>query len=433
MLGGSIKFASWPSVTSKRCLIIFATVSAALILAVSQAQAQTDLSPDTPFGAPGGGSVNTGGRIHTLLLDPNPNSHNQILYAASTNAEVWKSTDAAHSWFQASIGISNPFPSLPNGLGNQVLALDGTNSQRLLFVTQGDDGRSAKVALYSGLYVSINGAATWQHAEVSGVGGLCPGSTGEISSVAFSSGRPFVAASCGFFTNPDSGLATGWVGLTTPFIAGSAIIAPNGYGNALFVCATDKVTGLSEIYRSRDLGLSWNQDTPINLAAGSACLGLSIVPLTQQFAPDTLAVVYSYPVPSQSPASTTALDVKILSFGSSPPIDLGFNSVAQTGGSGRANVFAVRRASAPPEENRPGIGYDIFAADGLSFWSFVPGVAISSPLGSFTVPSRWNQLQGSLGPLHSNSWSMAFLRLMIHAAGTVPPMRQTTAAYSSTT
>lgn len=49
--------------------------------------------------------------------------------------------------------------------------------------------------------------------EVVGIiGGLCPGTEGNISSVAFSSGQPFVVTPCGWFTNTDSGLADAqWV------------------------------------------------------------------------------------------------------------------------------------------------------------------------------------------------------------------------------
>ena len=357
--------------------------------------------------------------MHTLVLDPT--SHNQVLYAATTNAGVWKTTDAGQSWRQASIGIGNPLPPKPNGnLANQVLALDGNNPNRLLFATQGDDGRfllagdGAFVTPYGGLYVSTNGAKTWRHAELSAgaIGGLCPdptapgpgpGPSGEISSVAFSSGQPFVAASCGLFTNPDPGLADGqWTKLLNlPFAPAGAIIAPNSYGTVLFVC-----TG-SQVYRSTALGASttpgggWNTQ-PVSLGAGTTCQGLSVVP-EAEFVPDTVAIVFAYSTPNMAPKSPTPhWDVSVLSFGSSPPIDLGFNSVATPGGSGGANVFTVRRASASTQDNRPGFGYDVYAADGWSFFLYLPN-------GNSTGQTPgWKPLRGTNGTLHADSWSMAF-------------------------
>jgi hypothetical protein len=154
----------------------------------------TDVSPDTPYGAAAGGGPASGGRIHTLVLDQS--SGNAVLYAASENAGVWKSTDGGRNWSQASTGLRNTH-SIWN---NHVLALDSGSPQRLLYATDADDGRvrqivnGVSVQPYAGLYVSTNGAATWRPAELSAtpgtIGGLCPGTEGNISSVAFSGGHP---------------------------------------------------------------------------------------------------------------------------------------------------------------------------------------------------------------------------------------------------
>lgn len=358
----------------------------------------TDVSPDTPFGTPAGSGSATGGRIQTLVLDPS----SQTLYGASTNAGVWKTTNGGRSWSQVSIGIRNPLPSLPSGLGNQELALDSYNPKRLLFVTQADDGRNTPIG---NLYVSTDGAATWHPAQLTPgtVGGLCPGK--EISSVAFSSGQPFVATPCGLFTNPDAMLADGqWIKLQMlPFAPSGAIIAPNSSGNVLFVCSG------SQLYRSRTLGLpapgtpTWDPaiSPPQNFAAKTdICVGLSVVPEPNEFAPDTVAMIYQYSTLNLTPTLTPNLGVSILTFGSSPAGNLAFNG--QPTGSGAPNVFTVRRASASPLENRPGFGYDVYAADGGWFYVYVPNgnTAGQAP--------GWNALQGAGGPLHEDSWSMAF-------------------------
>ena len=346
----------------------------------------TDVSPDTPYAASVGGGPATGGRIHTLLLDPA--SGNSILYGASTNAGVWKSTDGGHTWHQASIGLRNTEPVFQN----EVLALDANNSKRLLYATSHDDGRvpqpsgSSNVAPFGGLYVSTDAAGTWRHAERSGtagtIGGLCPGTAGEISSVAFSSGQPFVATPCGLFTNTDPGLADGkWTTLANlPSALQGAIIAPNSYGNALFAC------GGSLVYQSTNLGQTWSQ--AVNLGSGTTCGGLSVV-AANQFVPDTVAVVYVN--------SVGARRARIVSFGSSPAIDLGFNSVAVTWGSGHLGIFTVRKASAQTFNTQPGIDYDIYAADGAFFYVYVAN-------GS----THWKPLVGAGGNLHADSWSMAF-------------------------
>src|SRR5664279_1961088 len=405
----------------------FLLATAGTLLSSAPIYAQIDISPDTPFGAPVAGSPNSGGRIHTLVLDPN--SRNQILYAASTNAGVWKSTDAAHSWFQSSEGIRNPLPTFPvisqRGpvLGNLELAIDANNSERLLFATQADDGRvpqqsgGKSVVRYGGLYVSTTGGARWRHAELSAkvgtMGGLCPGpsANGEIYSVAFSSGRPFVAAPCGFFTNADPLLSDGsWKSLKTTFKPADAIIAANSFGNAVFVCTGNLLLEApSQIYRSRDLGVHW--DSPIDLPAGEACSGLSVVPIGEQLVPDTVAVIYSYQKPGMSPGQIiTTFDVEILSFGSIPTTDLGFNSVAVCCGSGNASVFTVRRAGAPANENRPGIGYDVYAADTRFFFVYIPAPTATLAGGLIQVNflATWAPLQGNGSNLHEDSWSMAF-------------------------
>jgi hypothetical protein len=166
-----------------------------------------DISPDGSNFVFAGPS-DPGGRIKSLVIDPH---HDNILYAAIEFAGVWKSTTGFRSerelggrsspnvqWFQSSKGLRNGLTQ------NQYsLAVDDTDSNRLLYASGDDDGRppSAGGAHRSGgLWVSLDAADNWRRQK------LCPAVDGvtyddSVNSVIFSNGRPFVATRCGVWTN----------------------------------------------------------------------------------------------------------------------------------------------------------------------------------------------------------------------------------------
>jgi hypothetical protein len=361
----------------------------------------TDVSPDSAYAADVGagqlGGPGGGGRTYTLVIDP---SNNNTVYAVTRNSGVWKSTTAGQSWTQSSTGIQGALAPFYNTL----LAVDGNDSQRLLFVSSHDDGRPGPSGgnlgwPHGGLYISLDAAAHWHHAELSAAagtnGGLCPGNGNDISSVTFVSGKAYVAAPCGLFTNTDPNLADGeWTKLPgIRFATQGALIAPNSYGNTLFVCSG------TVVYQLLNPGTPAQTSQSLNLGTGNTCYGLSAVPLTDQLVPNTVAVVHAF-AQGKSPAPCTNADVTLVGFGSGLSKSLGFSSVACSGGSGIAAVFTVPRASGGLVTNpvsSAGVDYDVYAADGRFFFVYTPAATAS-----------WTPLGGNGGNLHEDSWSMAF-------------------------
>ncbi len=347
----------------------------------------TDISPDMPYGTGVSTGADTGGRVYTLAIDP---TNDQVLYAVPDSG-VWKSTDAGQSWHQASIGLRNGFSHALRT--NEKLALDGNNAKRLVLITMVDDGRTNQQPYGGGVYVSTDGAAHWRHAEfqVGYTFGLCSDHSADTISVAFVSGQPFVATPCGFLTNADRGLADGkWTTLpNSPNAPASkgAYIAANSWGNALFVCAK----GSNKIFWSTNLGQTWN--APVSLGTGHGCWSLTVVPVAGQPVPDTVAVIYPIPMPTKT---SPPWDAALVNLSTGKITSLGFKAVA-VGGSGVPAIFTARKASAQNYDSRPGIAYDIYAADEWNF--FVYSAATTG----------WKRLQGSDGfALHMDTYSMAF-------------------------
>ena len=376
--------------------LIILVVIAFLGLAVSESVRAgsltvSDVSPNMAFAAPVHSPIgDASGRIQKLLVDP---FSDKVLYAVSVGAGVWKSTDAGHSWQQASAGINNAYSGLGDYATNELLAVDQNNNKRLIYASGADDARPNKP--YGGLYVTTDGAANWRHAELTGqTGGLCPAQS--LLSVIFDSGQPFVATPCGLFTNADPGLADAkWTKLPMPpFLANGHAspvhMAPNSYGREVFACQDRSV------YISLDLGQSWKT---FDLGTGDVCNGLSVAPLAE-FVPSTVAVIYSIPPKSNTNCYQTKCEVALLNGGTGKITKLGFGAAGGGGGGGVASITTVRRASAQQFDARPGIAYDIYAANTWYFFQYA--VAANGK-------TSWKEILGSGGHhLHVDAWSMAF-------------------------
>ena len=343
------------------------------IVVICRAQVTTvDVSPDFSFGDT---RSFLDGRIPGMVLDPNNNS---IVYAVGEWTGVWKSTDGAHTWRLSSAGLRNGITqesAYPN------LAIDASNSQRLLYASTSKDGRgfSCEGCQFGGLWTSTNGATSWQHVN------LCStsGSADNISSVAFSTGHPFVATDCGFWTTSDSALQSGWSKLALPngVSPGGTVIAPGGFGQTLIA----SLGGGTRVYRSLDLGKSW--DAGVDL--GGRCTGLSIVRQNGESQPSTSAVSFATGSPkTQKGPGSEAMDVAIVNHIGKTKQTLGFANVAQ-GGSGRSGVWTAPRTAAAGAG--PGISYEVFAADNLNFYRYTGNNNWSNPL-----------------PLHVDTWWMEF-------------------------
>ncbi len=351
----------------------------------------TDVSPDSAYGNKADPSNDPSGRVNSLAIDP---SNDSVLYAATDWSGVWKSTDAAHSWQQASIGLRTGISA--GDQSEQSIAVDALNSKRLLYATQDDDGTPAK--RFGGLWISLNAAASWQHVDLPS----CP--SPNISTVIFASGYPFVATKCGIFTNSDPNLAAAnWTALPNlPFNPQGAHLQGLGLGSrTIFAVAS----GSTAVYRSLNLGMpSTRQPTGwdnIDLGPNNYPSRLAIAPLKGEFQPSTVLVVRSV-TGSGGPGKCPNQEVTVVDFGTTKKQDLAFidYSGCQKLGAGPASVFAAQRKSAPSGETRPGVAYDVYASDGCAFFAYS------------TTSTKWSKLQGGQSGcnsgIHADSWSMAF-------------------------
>ena len=367
------------------------------LLASAQSPTVTDISPDIDYGASQPASfVDTGGRIWSLAIDPEDDS---TLYAAIALSAVWKTTDGGRSWKQSSTGMRNGIEIF----SNTSLALDSKNPKHLIYATSSLDGRPNSP--FGGLWVSTNGADSWYHAELSSTsgsrGGLCPGNTSDISSVAFDSGQSFVAAPCGLLTNSDSNQANGkWRQLPSlPFNAQGAILAPNGSGSVLFVCQGNFVYRSETLGRPRGSHSAWQK---INLGANNICQALSVAPLGES-KPTTVVVGTRNGSKANQPA---VLDVVVADFATDRSTSLKFSGQPTLpNGSGYQGVFTVRRPGV--EGTTPGKAYDIYAGDTCSFWFYgvEPGASSKPQWEGVSNPTGAGACGGGI---HADSWYVVF-------------------------
>jgi hypothetical protein len=364
-----------------------------LFAGVCRAQVNSvDVSPDFPYGTTALESFNMDGRIVGLALDPNNNS---ILYAASEWSGVWKSVDGAHTWVQTSHGLRNGltrefyFAGRENGVwAYPSLAVDATNSQRLLYATTSKDGRvtGCEGCQFGGLWVSIDGAENWEHVN------LCSLSSepDDVSSVIFSSGRPFVATNCGIWTTTNPQMQTGWTTVGLPNGVSSAsgtILASSTYGQTLFACPGSG----TRVYRLES-GQTWDAGVDV----GGTCLGLSAVPIPGESQASTSVVIHTTASPVNSAAGATtgisAVEVTVVNHKLSTTLSLSFANVA-TFGSGRSGVWAIRRTNSGGGANGPGVSYDVFASDALNYYRYTGNNVWSPPF-----------------PMHFDTWWLEFPR-----------------------
>ncbi len=344
----------------------------------------SDVSPDFPFGAT---FDNMDGRIPGIVIDP---TNDSILYATTEWAGVWKSTNGGHAWSQASAELRNGLvaeSAYPN------LAIDAENPQRLLFASQDKDGRAnnlcQKGCAFGGLWISRNGASSWQHVD------LCSTllQPDGISSVVFSSGQPFVATNCGIWTTEDAQLSNGtWRQLPLPrgvSPAGTILAAAsNGGRQTIFGC----LGGGNKVYRSLDLGQTW--DAGVDL--GGRCTGLDVAPLPMEFQPSTSVSIHFT-------SDGKAFEVSVVDHDFATRQDLGFAGAPQPGGSGRSGVWVAPLDGAPGAGPKAGSDFDVFVAENLAFYHY---------LGNNQWSGRFN--------IHDDTWWLAFPRSYNPTASSCP-------------
>lgn len=360
-----------------------------------------DISPD-PSNFTASDSIGTAGRIMSLVIDPN---NDRVLYAASELAGVWKSTTGAtwvlgsngHTtassmeWSQASVGLRSGLT-----VNNHSLAVDGNNSQRLLYATADDDGRPNEPL--GGLWVSINAAGAWSHETPCGTSTLT-----SVASVAFANGQPYVSTACGVMTTTNANLHGGWTTLPVGTNAPStgAMVIDGGFGT-LFACSGN------QILRATDAGASGNWQQLL-LPAGAGCFHISAVP-NGGSASTTVLAIWG-PTPSTAcgkPGSSQ--EVSVLNFATSTIQNLNYAQRPQqpcpavVGSGSGSSVVATPAIKTSSGATGPGVTYDVYAADGCAFYSYN------------RAPASWAMLAGPPSSecnsgttnIHVDTWAMAF-------------------------
>ena len=325
----------------------------------------TDVSPDAPPGA--AGNPNTGGRIVSIVMNP----RNQlVLYAASEMAGVWKSVNGGGQWTESNVGLRNGV----SYQHRQALALDDQNPDRLVYLSQDDDGRVGRPA--GGLWATVDGGATWFHVDL-------PCVPASLAGAVFAKGQPFVITNCGVMTSTDLSLSSGtWAPLQQqPFPSFHSALASLGGSLSLFACQG------AQVFRSL------SQGAPGSWASGTipgSCLALAVTPDNDR----KVIVLHTEQVTGRM--STVILDLdaspgsQIERFGPTVlPLGCGGSF-----GSGAAAVYAARRSDIPPNFG-PTRSYEVFVADGCQFYEFKldrdPGLG------------DWR----AIANVHDDTWAMA--------------------------
>lgn len=327
----------------------------------------TDVSPDAAPGEVDNQNSDPGGRIVSIVMNPRDQL---VLYAASEMAGVWKSTNGGGHWAESNNGLRTPL-SISH---RHALALDDQNPDRLVYLTQDDDGRVGQPL--GGLWVTIDGAANWNHVDLP----ACP-QPGLLDAV-FTIGQVIVATSCGIATSSDPSLGTGtWTMISNlPFPANGYAIAASPNSRTLFACRG------GHLYRSLSLGTpgSW-----ISTALLGGCLALTVTPDDDK----RVLVLHLEQIIGRMQVSLFDMDLQGQQFVSVGPEMV---SVACQGsfGSGNAAIYAVRRFDIPAGFG-PGRSYEVFMADGCLFRKYE---LVGATLGQWTV----------IPNTHVDTFAMAF-------------------------
>lgn len=325
---------------------------------------KTDVSPDAPYGATetpyGDFGTDQAGKMVSVVVDP---TNDAVLYGAAEFAGVWKSTDRAHTWRWSSNGLKSGI-----SIGANSLAVDDSNSQRVIYATRDDDLRTIK--RFGGLWVSRDAAATWTHATVQGC------TSPDLRNVLFDGGRAFITTSCGIRMSTD--LST-WTAVTSP----PGVTAPDRVavrGSTIVAC------NKTSIWRSTSISApSWVEGPKLP----STCLDLAIAP------DSSTTALAGY---AGNDGTKDIVGVAAVSFSPNSIVDYRMPEEAESG----EQVFAAARRPGSVAGQGPGASYDLIAGNGLRFYLYIKGAA-----------EPWTRIAN----VHVDTWGVAFPRTYDPAHG----------------
>jgi len=348
----------------------------------------TDVSPNIPY--LGATSVSSVGRVNAIVIDPNDDTK---LYAATVFAGIWKSTNSGQSWTQASKGLRTGLTQWAQGLQLPVLAIDDTDSRRLLYATTNADGRPGfkcfdgfqTTCNFGGLWVSANAAVSWDYIDFDVISSSC--SNALVMGVGFLVGRPFVLTNkpnCQLMTTSDPALLLNWtsVPVNPPWPAAPGVVPPSAFstgvdpaqgpdGGTMFACSG------AQTYRKRNpasASPAWENGPGVALPQDCVCRAITAVPGFPTGFPPTqaLAVGTRSITDPQTKKQLTQSTVFLVTYPNGPVVPL-IPAFSTTVGSGNFQVRAAARPTNPSGQPGPGQSYDVYAGDALDFYHYRGG------------------------------------------------------------
>ena len=220
----------------------------------------TDINPSVSNNADADAS--TGGRVNGLAVAP---GNNAVVYAASEYGGLWKSTNSGDNWAR----LNNHLPTRAWDV-----LVDPSNANRV-YASSGYDGRMTSI---SGIQVSTDAGATWNHPATATPTGLnCNNALNQPSGFGIgvrpdAQNEVYIGTQCGLARSTDSGAT--WTHLDPEVAASPAdtvwdvVVQAGGPNGIIDVC------GNKRHFRSVDGGTTWTGGSA-GLPAGRCSIAVS--------------------------------------------------------------------------------------------------------------------------------------------------------------
>ncbi len=376
--------------------LLFAAVGAVLTVPAAAQTVRatlTDVSPDFGVLTLERSSVNSGGRVFSVVSSPQTDvSGRDTVYAAAELSGIWKSVDSGATWRQSSRGLTwgRTLQSV------HALAIDPGDGRRLVYATFDDTIRVPSRAARS-LWYSTDAAENWAEATLIDASGDRCAAPYAIRFVSFGTGRAYAgSAGCGgVFSSTD---LREW----RPFSLPAGLTVPShlsAHQSTVFVCS-----GANLFRGIVDAGGRAAWSSPIALPFVT-CDGLQALPTSQPISP---AALVTYHLPSRT------AEIALVNFDANTIVPLEYAGAQllihrsrTVGGSGGEGVFVARRAGKGPES------FDVYFGNSLQFFELLHPI---TPSTTSVSPAEWIRFSytgaGSPRPdvplIHVDTWAMAF-------------------------